>query len=72
MSAEEVLAGMDPWLRRIRTGVEHDRSADVTAPEREVVQADGAGLGRYRGGQGPHPARQRGTAGCDARDLGKA
>ncbi|GAA3791858.1 hypothetical protein GCM10023083_29230 [Streptomyces phyllanthi] len=52
-------------------GVDHDRSVDVTASEREVVHADGAGLRRGRVGQVHHPAQQRGAAGRDTHDLGE-
>ncbi|MBB4789732.1 hypothetical protein BJY54_000344 [Streptomyces nodosus] len=53
-------------------GVDHDRSVDVAAPEREVVHADGAGLRRCRVGQVHHPPQQRGAAGRHAHDPREA
>jgi hypothetical protein len=56
----------------VSLGIDYDRSVDVTTPEREVVHANGARLGRCRVGQVHHPAQQRGAAGRDAHDLSEA
>lgn len=53
-------------------GVDHDRSVDVPAAQREVVHADGAGASRGRVGQVHRPAQQRGAACDDAHELGEA
>ncbi|MEU4654968.1 hypothetical protein AB0G32_13650 [Streptomyces sp. NPDC023723] len=39
--------------------VDHGRSVDVAASEREVVHADGAGLRRCRVGQVHHPPQHK-------------
>ncbi len=86
VTADDLDAGMgqQPWGKSggvtfgqqvedlVGLGIDHDGSVDVTAPQSEVVHADGT---RFRGGrigQVHHAAQQGGAAGGNPHHLGEA